>query len=292
MEPGSEARRGRTITCTALTLVAFALNSLLCRMALEEPAIDAASFTALRLAAGAGVLGLIALVRGRVRPAGRGGSWRSAGALVAYAIAFSFAYLELSTGTGALLLFGTVQGTMILAGVRAGERPHPREWIGAVLALGGLVYLVSPGLSAPSPTGSAVMVVAGVGWGLYALFGRGTADPVEDTTGNFLRAAPLVVVLGPLALWQGHVTGEGAILALVAGGVTTGLGYVVWYTALGGLTATRAATVQLAVPVLAAAFGALVLAESVSWRLAIAAVVILGGVRLAIGTTRPAIQEE
>jgi drug/metabolite transporter (DMT)-like permease len=207
-------------------------------------------------------------------------------ALLVYAVAFSFAFLDLATGTGALLLFGSVQATMVLAGLRAGERPPLREWVGTGLALAGLVVLVAPGLDAPSPLGSALMVVAGVGWGVYSLRGRGSTDPVADTTGNFLRLAPVVVVLGPIALLAGHASARGALLAVGAGAVTTGLGYVVWYVALRGLSATRAATVQLAVPVIAAGLGVAVLGEAITLRFVVAAVVTLGGVRLAVGPAR------
>ena len=185
-------------------------------------------------------------------------------------------------GTGALILFAAVQATMILAGLRAGERPHAREWTGLALALGGLVYLVSPGLTAPSLAGSGLMAVAGVAWGAYSLHGRGSANPVTATAGNFLRAVPPVVIVSAAFFPARHLSLRGLVLAVLSGAIASGLGYVIWYTALRGLTATRAAIVQLAVPVLAAAAGVLFLSESVSLRLLLSAVAILAGVGLAV----------
>lgn len=273
---------GRTAVLTAVTLVAFAANSVLCRLALGEQTIDAASFATLRITSGAVTLALLMIVRGGrswFRPRG---NWSSSALLFFYAVPFSFAYISLSAGTGALILFGSVQATMLLAALAAGERPHFLQWAGLGLALGGLVYLVFPGLTAPSPTGSALMVLAGVSWGFYSLRGRAEENPVAATAGNFMRAAPITVVVSLAVLGDFHLTFRGAGLAIVSGAVTSGIGYVLWYAALRGLTATRAALVQLPVPVLSAAGGVLFLAEGMSLRLLVASAAILGGVWLGI----------
>ena len=268
----------RTLLLTLGALVAFAANSVLCRLALGSHSIDAASFTTLRLAAGVFVLALLAR-RGVVRT----GSWLSALALFLYAAPFSFAYLRLDAGTGALLLFGSVQATMIASGLRAGERPHGLEWTGLCVAAVGLVYLVFPGIRAPEPIASALMIAAGVSWGVYSLRGRrAQGPPLVVTGGNFLRALPMAIALSVATLSAAQVSPRGAALALASGGLTSGLGYVIWYAALRGLSATRAATVQLAVPVLAALGGVALLDERVTQRLVIASVVILSGVALAL----------
>ena len=261
--------------------MAFAANSLLCRQALGKTAIDAASFSTIRLISGAAALLLIAMTIRRGSSRLRG-TWGSATMLFLYAVPFSFAYMSLSAGTGALVLFGAVQATMLMAALSSGERPHPLQWTGLALALGGLVYLVTPGLTAPSPAGSALMVVAGVAWGVYSLRGRGASDPLGETAGNFVRAVPLVLGVSILAARQVEVTAGGALLAVASGALASGVGYFVWYAALAGLTATRAATVQLAVPVLAAAGGVIFLSEQITVRLIFAAILILGGVGLAL----------
>ncbi|WP_298270421.1 DMT family transporter [Geobacter sp.] len=279
--------RFRTAALTLLALVAFAANSVLCRLALGTGAIDAAGFSAIRLVSGA--LALLVLVRLRGRhPVESRGNWRAAAALFVYVVAFSFAYLSLAAGTGALILFGAVQGTMILAGLRSGERPRAPEWCGLFLALAGLVLLVFPGLSAPTPTGSLLMAVAGVSWGIYSLSGRGSTDPLAVTAGNFVRAVPPVLALSLFAMPTLHASPKGALLAAASGSLASAGGYVVWYRVLRHMTATFAATVQLAVPVLAAAGGALFLSEQITVRLLIAAAAILGGVGLAVlGRARP-----
>ena len=273
----------RTTALTLSALLAFAANSVLCRKALGAAMIDAASFTAVRLISGAGVLWvLLRLMKSRQASDRPGGSWLSAFMLFLYAAAFSFAYLKLTAGTGALILFCSVQLTMILYGLWSGERPHVLQWTGLFLALGGIVYLVLPGLAAPSPAGSVLMAVAGVGWGIYSLRGRGIRDPATMTTGNFLRAVPFVIIISPVLLSQMHMSPEGILLAFISGSLTSGVGYLIWYTALQGLTATRAATVQLSVPVIAAFGGAIFLSESISLRLITATVLIIGGVALTI----------
>jgi drug/metabolite transporter (DMT)-like permease len=270
----------RTILCTALALTAFAANSVLCRLALADGAIDAATFSMIRLASGAGTLLLLSVATGRVRLGA--GSWPPAGVLFLYAVAFSFAYIRLTTGTGALILFAAVQLTMFVAALSAGERPATLQWAGLGLALSGLLYLVRPGLAAPAPEGAVLMTVAGIAWGVYSLLGRHAAHPLALTTGNFVRAVPLALFVNLLALPQFHLELRGALLAMVSGSLASGVGYVLWYMALGGLTATRAAVVQLAVPVLAAAGGVVLLAEPVSLRLVLATAMVLGGIALVL----------
>ncbi len=288
-------------------MLAFAGNSLLCRIALKQTSIDAASFTSLRLASGALVLALLVLWRNRAGPASarpgvaspatatrpwHAGSWLSALALFVYAAAFSFAYLSLTAATGALLLFGVVQTSMIGWGLWRGERLRPLQWLGLAAASAGLVWLLLPGLTTPSLSAGALMASAGVAWAVYTLRGRGVGaasiDATTVTAGNFLRAAPLALatsaLLWPLARWDG----QGALLALASGGVASGLGYAVWYTALRGLTATRAAIVQLTVPALATAGGVLLLGEPLTPHLLVASAAVLGGVALVIVARRSA----
>jgi drug/metabolite transporter (DMT)-like permease len=281
----------RTAVLTAVTMVGFAANSILCRLALGARTIDAASFAALRL--GSGALMLFAIARAMHRDGGGGerGSWLSATMLFAYALPFSLAYLSLSAGTGALILFGMVQATMVLAGLSGGERPRVLEWLGLAAALAGLVYLVSPGLEAPSASGSTLMAGAGVAWGIYSLRGRGVRDPVRVTADNFARSVPMVLAAAALsaALAGAHVSARGALLAVVSGAVTSSLIYVVWYAAVRGLTATRAATVQLSVPALAALGGVAFLAEPLTPRLILSAALILGGVGVALAVRARAV---
>lgn len=270
----------RVAALTGLAMVAFASNSLLCRMALKGTAIDPASFTVIRIVSGALVLAVI--VRLRSSSVVGTGSWPSALALAAYAGAFSFAYVSLDAGVGALLLFGAVQATMILYGLAHGERLFAAQWLGLVLALGGLAGLLLPGAAAPPPLGASLMLAAGVAWGAYSLRGRVGGDPTKATAGNFLRAVPLVAIPALLFLpWMG-LDAAGAGYALASGALASGIGYAIWYTALGGLTATRAASVQLSVPVLAAIGGVLLLAEPFTMRLLICSVAVLGGIGLVI----------
>lgn len=271
----------RTISFTAFALVAFAANSVLCRIALSRATIDAATFSTIRLTAGAATLLLITVLT-RKQSSHVETSWISAGMLFLYAVPFSFAYTRLSTGTGALILFGCVQLTMMSAALWSGERPHPLQWLGLSLALAGLVYLVLPGLEAPSVVGAALMALAGFSWGVYSLRGRSASDPLAQTTSNFVRTVPLVLAVSVLTLPRLHVQLNGVLLAVASGALASGLGYVVWYEALRGLTATRAAVVQLLVPILAALGGVVFLAEAVTWRLALSGVIILGGIGLAL----------
>ena len=279
----------RTMTLTALAMLAFAGNSLLCRMALKTTAIDPASFTTLRLVSGALVLWLLVRVRERRGTYTAGGNWPSALALFAYAAGFSFAYVSLSAATGALLLFGAVQATMIGHGLWAGERFQRLQWVGLVLALAGLLGLLLPGLSAPPLAGALLMLGAGVAWGIYSLRGKGAGDATLVTAGNFLRAAPLAALLSVAMLHSASVDSAGAWYALASGAFASGMGYAIWYTALPALKATQAATVQLSVPVIAAAGGVVLLAEPLSLRLVLASVAILGGIALVI-LEKPAVR--
>ncbi len=265
-----------------LALLCFAANSILARLALRTGHIDAASFTAIRLASGA--LALWLLLHGRAAAAvpKHSGRWTAAALLFLYAAPFSFAYLSLSAGTGALILFGAVQLTMIGSGIRAGERPHAREWIGLAVALAGLLFLNLPGLNAPAPLGAALMALAGVAWGLYSLRGRKAVAPLAQTAESFLLATPLGLALAAVALTQAHLSRTGVLCAVASGALASGGGYAAWYSVLPKLSATRAGTIQLAVPVVAALAGVALLGEQFSLRLALSAVAILGGVGLAI----------
>ncbi len=270
----------RILVLTALAMIAFAGNSLLCRVALKETGIDAASFTTVRLVSGALVLWLIVRLRSGKR-SGRG-SWPSAFALFAYAAGFSFAYLSLTAATGALLLFGAVQATMIGHGIRAGERLRGRQFAGLVVALGGMAGLLLPGLSAPPLAGSLLMIGAGVAWGIYSLRGKGGGDPTRVTAGNFLRAAPIAGALSLATLDAASLDGAGLGYAVASGALASGVGYAIWYMALPALKSTHAATVQLSVPAIAAAGGVAFLGEALSLRLVLASAAILGGVALVI----------
>jgi drug/metabolite transporter (DMT)-like permease len=278
--------RARAFTLTLLAMLAFAGNSLLCRAALKSAHIDAASFTALRIASGALALWLI--VHLRRGPRGSAGNWGSAFALFAYAAAFSFAYIGLSAATGALLLFGAVQATMIGVGLWRGERLRARQTAGVLGALGGLVWLVLPGLAAPPLQGSVLMLAAGAAWGIYSLRAKGSGDPLCATAGNFARALVFAAALGLAMLPWMSIDRAGAGLAVASGVLASGLGYAVWYTALSGLRVTTAATVQLSVPVIAAAGGVLLLGEPLTLRLVVASAAILGGIALVIAGKRPA----
>ena len=270
----------RIIFLTSLTMIAFAGNSLLCRIALKHTSIDAASFTTIRLISGAVMLWLIVWTRRGTYTGG--GNWLSSLALFAYAAGFSFAYVSLPAATGALLLFGAVQATMIGYGIWAGERLLKLQLVGLVLALGGLVGLLLPGLSAPPLYGSVLMLSAGVAWGIYSLRGKGAGDPTKVTAGNFLRAVPIAAILSISMLNGASVDTAGFWYAVSSGALASGIGYAIWYTALPALKATNAATVQLSVPVIAALGGIAFLGEPITLRLALASVAILGGIVLVI----------
>lgn len=270
----------RVFTLTLLAMLAFAGNSILCRLALRATPIDAATFTSIRIVSGAIMLGLITQIKGGSIKAG--GNWPSALALFIYAAGFSFAYIQLSAGTGALLLFGAVQVTMVGYGFWTGERLRKQQIAGFILALVGLVIFLLPGLSAPPLLSSGLMMAAGVAWGIYSLRGKTASNPMGMTAGNFLRAVPFTVGLSLSMVSDATLTITGCLYAVAAGAVTSGLGYTIWYTALKDLTATSAATVQLSVPVISAAGGILVLGENLTLRLVVASSAILGGIALAI----------
>ena len=279
----------RVALLTLLAMLAFAGNSLLTRAALRDTGIDAASFTAIRIVSGSVALWAIVRIRNGTTPVVRAGSWGSALALFAYAAAFSLAYLSLTAATGALLLFGAVQVTMIGVGLVRGERLTRLQGAGLVLAFGGLVGMLLPGLSAPPLGGALLMVVAGTAWGAYSLRGRRAslrgADATTETAGNFVRAAPMAMVLLVVA-WA--TTGglqmdpAGVALALTSGAITSGMGYALWYSALRGLTAATAASVQLSVPAITALAGVALLSEPLTARLALASAAVLGGIALVI----------
>ena len=265
---------------TALAMLAFAGNSVLCRLALDTTAIDPASFTSLRLISGAAVLWLLVTLRGG--GAFSHGSWPSALALFAYAAGFSWAYIHLDAGLGALLLFAAVQVTMIGTGVARGERLTLPQQVGTTLALLGLIALLLPGSSAPPLPAALSMLAAGIAWGIYSLRGRGASNPTAVTAGNFLRAAPLAILLSLALLQSQNLDSQGVLYALASGAVTSGLGYAIWYAALPHLRASVAATVQLSVPVITTLGGALVLAEPLTLGLLLASAMILGGIALVL----------
>ena len=267
----------RTIFLTVLALLAFAGNSLLARVALKQTNIDPASYTSIRLISGAVMLWLLTRVTGRSQIAG---NWLSALALFVYGAGFSFAYTNLSAGTGALLLFGAVQTTMIGYGLWRGERLSNTQWLGLALALAGLIGLMLPGLAAPPLLASILMLAAGIAWGAYSLRGKGASDPILVTTGNFLRAAPFAVALSLIFVNRANLGGNGFWYAIVSGVLTSAIGYAIWYAALPHLKATTAATLQLSVPILAALGGIAFLSEPPNLRLVLASLVILGGIAL------------
>ena len=270
----------RIVALTTLAMMAFAGNSLLCRSALKHTGIDAASFTAIRLISGALVLALLVRCR-RNAPAG-GGNWPSAFALFVYAAGFSFAYVSLSAATGALLLFGAVQATMIGYGVFKGERLLRLQLAGLMLALAGLVGLMLPGLAAPPLPSALLMLGAGVAWGVYSLRGKGAGDPTAVTAGNFLRTVPITVLLSMLMFNGITLDRAGVAYAVASGALASGVGYAIWYQALPAMKASTAATVQLSVPVLAALGGVVFVGEPLSLRMVLASIAILGGIALVI----------
>jgi drug/metabolite transporter (DMT)-like permease len=270
----------RVVLLTLFAMLAFAGNSLLCRVALRDTAIDAASFTSIRLASGALVLAAIMLAR-RSRPTSAG-SWTMAAMLFSYATFFSFAYRQLTAATGALLLFGAVQTSMLGYGLAKGERLRALQVGGLAVAIGGLVYMLLPGLAAPPLLSAAFMLAAGASWAVYSVLGRGVTDPVAATAGNFVRSVPFAAALSLATAAGAQIDPAGAAYAVVSGAITSGLGYVLWYAALPALKATSAATVQLSVPAIAALGGVVLLSESMSPRLLIASAAILGGIALTI----------
>ncbi|MCC7051961.1 MAG: DMT family transporter [Gemmatimonadaceae bacterium] len=279
-DAATPARAVPPAVLTTVALVAFAGNSLLCRLALARTPIDAASFTAIRLTAGAATLFLVLRTR-RTERTPRG-SWRSAMALFAYAAGFSFAYLHLTAGTGALLLFGAVQATMISVGLARGERLALPQAAGLLVACAGLVALVLPGLSAPPLGAAALMTCAGIAWGIYSLRAKDAGDATSATAGNFLRAVPMAALLLLVSGGPRTVDAAGVLYAVASGALASGLGYAIWYAALRSLRATTAATVQLSVPVIASAGGVMLLQEPVTLRLVLCGAAILGGVLVVV----------
>jgi drug/metabolite transporter (DMT)-like permease len=285
--------KARVFLHTLLAMIAFASNSLLCRAALKQTRIDAATFTFVRIFSGAVALWLIMATRKRpssvaaVYDSRTHGNWISALALFAYAAAFSFAYNTLAAGTGALLLFGAVQATMILWGFRKGERLRAIQIAGLLVAVIGLVVLVFPGLSAPPLIGSVLMLSAGLAWGVYSLRGKAVGDAIAATAGNFLRAVPFAALISVMMIPRMHLGSLGVTYAVISGAITSGLGYVLWYAALPDLKATSAAAVQLSVPVIAATGGIVLLGEPITLRYAIASIAVLGGIFLVIIERRP-----
>ena len=273
--------RVRTIALTVIAMLAFAANSILCRLALAQSGIDPASFTVVRIVSGAAMMAAICAVARGGWP--KGGSWRGACALFAYAAAFSFAYVTLPAGAGALLLFGAVQATMVITGIVKGEHLTPGQWLGLALALAGLAALVVPGVTAPPLVGAILMLGAGAAWGAYSLMGRRSADPLGATAGNFLRAVPMALVLA-LPLIRETPPLAGLTYAALSGAAASGLGYTIWYAALPALSAAEGASVQLSVPVITALAGASLLAEPITLRLGIASLAVLGGIAIVIAS--------
>ncbi len=267
---------------TSIALLAFAGNSILCRLALKDNAIDAASFTTLRLISGVCVLYAIAAFSKTPNTKATTGSWRAGFMLFIYAATFSYAYLLLDTGTGALILFGAVQISMILYSLASGGKLHIFEWVGLIVAFSGLCYLLTPGSNVPSWQGLALMSIAGIAWGLYTLEGKASQTPLQDTAYNFLRAAPFLLVLLPLMLHDMYLSATGIAAAVASGGIASGLGYSIWYAAVRELSSTQAAVLQLLVPIVASAGGIVLLGETLTLRLALASLLVLGGIFLVI----------
>jgi len=270
-------------------MLAFAGNSILCRLALRDATIDPASFTSIRLASGALALLIIFSLQRRRDSLRTHGGWISAAMLFLYALCFSYAYISLSAGAGALILFGFVQATMIVIGLWSGDRPGATEWLGWTLACAGLVWLVLPGIEAPPLVGASLMALAGIAWGVYSIRGRAEADALAATTANFLLTGAFIVILTVVTFSAAEVTARGALLAVTSGAITSGIGYVIWYAALEHLSAMQAALVQLSVPAIATAGGVLLLAEPLSLRLLVSSLLVLGGISLALAR-RPAAQ--
>lgn len=270
----------RLVIFATLAMMAFAANSLLCRLALKHAQIDAASFTSIRILSGAAALCLIMRFQGKTRSAG--GSWISAFALFSYAAAFSFAYVSLTAGAGALLLFGAVQTTMIFYGLRSGERLNRRQGAGLVMAVFGLVAFMLPGISTPPLIGTALMLIAGGAWGIYSLLGKSSSNPLQMTAGNFLRAVPFATGLSLMLIPKMQMNETGIMLAILSGAIASGVGYAIWYQVIRETRTTSAAIMQLSVPVIAAIGGMVLLGETITLHLFISSMAILGGIAMAI----------
>jgi drug/metabolite transporter (DMT)-like permease len=273
-----------TALFTSLALVAFASNSILARLALRSGQMDAASFTSVRLVAGALMLGLLVRIQsGAWRPRSSSGPVGPV-ALIAYAVAFSFAYVRIGAAVGALILFGAVQMTMVGWGIARGERPSARVWLGAAITAGGLVWLTLPSVGRPDPAGSGLMALAGVMWGVYSLVGRTAGDALASNARSFFWAVPPALALEAARFSTAAATSRGILLAATSGAITSGLGYAVWYRALRGLTATQAAVLQLGVPVIAGFAAVALLREPASPRLVASGAAVLAGLALVVST--------
>jgi drug/metabolite transporter (DMT)-like permease len=272
----------RTAALTAMALIAFASNSILTRLALGSSEIDAASFTAIRILAGAVALAVLARAKAKTWTSFGRPRWSGALALFAYAAPFSFAYLRIGAAVGALVLFGVVQLTMIGYGFVRGERPTLLAWCGIVLAIAGLAVLTAPSATRPDPTGLLLMAIAGIAWAVYSLIGRDVRDPIVANAQSFLWSCPLAVLISIAFAQTANVTNRGVALAMISGAVTSGLGYAVWYRALRRLKITQAAVAQLSVPVIAAFGAVMFLNEGFGARLALSSMAILGGVGIAL----------
>ena len=268
----------KIIACASFALLAFAGNSILCRLALGGASIDAASFTIIRLLSGVVVLAVILKMFNSNRQSPSKGSWFASFMLFLYALTFSFAYVSLDTGTGALILFGAVQLTMILASLFSGNKLHFFEWTGMAIAFIGFAYLVAPSLTSPSLTGFILMTISGIAWAFYTLRGRASINPISDTAYNFFRTVPFVIVLIAITFRGASLSEQGIFLAVLSGALASGAGYAVWYIALRGLSITQAAVIQLFVPVIAAIGGVIFANEIISLRLVVSTVMVLGGI--------------
>jgi drug/metabolite transporter (DMT)-like permease len=272
----------RIVLMTALAITAFAANSIICRAALGPGLIDPATFTTVRLVSAAAVLALVVFARRRKLPHLSFGDWRAAMALFAYAVFFSFGYVLLSTGTGALILFGSVQLTMFAWAFYEGERFSALAWGGLALAAGGLVWLVLPGLEAPDPLGALFHTVSGAAWGVFSLLIRGAKHPVESNAANFAICVPLGVIVSLMFWGRMDATAQGLALAVLSGGLASGCGYVIWYWVLKHLPAARASAAQLSAPAVAALGGVMLLGEDLTLRLIVASAAMLGGVGIVL----------
>ncbi len=271
---------------TGLAMVAFAANSVFCRVALRYTEIDPASFTLIRLLSGAMMLWLIMAIKSGIdRPAG---TWLGGFTLFIYAFAFSYAYLHLDTGTGALLLFGAVQLTMLGFGYWHGERMRGIALAGLALAIGGLTALLLPGASAPAPDSAAIMLLSGIAWAAYSLIGKRAHDPLASTTGNFLRAVPMMLIAAVPFIADASIDVSGVLCAIASGTLASGVGYAIWYAALRSLSSFRAATLQLSVPILASLAGVLILDEPLTLRLMLTSLAVLGGIGLVLSAKQSA----
>lgn len=267
---------------TGLALIAFAANSVLCRLALGDKTIDAASFTNIRLFSGAVVLLLILKLYNSQSQNSSKGNWLSSFMLFLYAVTFSFAYISLDTGTGALIMFGSVQITIILLSIISGNRLNIYEWLGVTIAFLGFVYLILPGVSSPSLIGFSLMTIAGIAWGIYTLKGKESKNPLRDTTFNFIRTIPFIIILLIFTFQYSSYSTKGVVLAIISGGITSGIGYTIWYMAMEGLSKIQTAVIQLLVPIIAAFGGVIFVDEKITFRLSVASILVLGGILVVV----------